>query len=157
MPNPNDGRWRDFCRIFAVCRNGAKAAEQAGYSKHSARQQAQTLLRRAHVKAEIERLEQKMCNKARLTGSAILRRVRALAKKAEAAKDFNAALRAYQMLGDRLKLWEPDAAKEGKPLKVHITYTDERSSVRKDTDKASTPADGKRTSNGRRTRANNGL
>lgn len=158
MDTNADQRWRDFARIWAVCHDGAKAARQAGYSTSNARQQAQRLLRRDYVRAEIDRLERKMCDKVRLSGSAILRKVKTLARKAETAKDFNAALRAYQMLGDRLKLWEPDAAKEGKPLKVHITYTDERSDVGKDSNKAGAAADGKRTSkDAERVKADNGL
>lgn len=83
-------KMRAFVRSFAVCRNGAQAAREAGYSEHAAREMAYKLLHRADIQAALRRVEE---GEDRLVGSRrhrVLNRLDALADRAmqaEAVRD----------------------------------------------------------------------
>jgi phage terminase small subunit len=47
---------KKFCEVYSRCLNATKAAEMAGYSKNTSRQQGARLLSNANIKSEIARL-----------------------------------------------------------------------------------------------------
>src|SRR5687767_7304659 len=46
-----------FCQQYIIDWNGARAAREAGYSERSARELANTMLRKDHIKAHIDYLK----------------------------------------------------------------------------------------------------
>lgn len=72
-------RIEKFCRAYVIDFNGAKAAETAGYSKHTARHQAQRLLTKDHVQARIAELTKKQVDKLEITAERVLQELAKLA------------------------------------------------------------------------------
>ncbi len=65
-------RQRAFCREYVLDFNGHHAAIRAGYSKTTAYNQATTLLRRADVQAEIQRLMQNIEKKTEISAARVI-------------------------------------------------------------------------------------
>lgn len=83
QPRPEDAplepRQALFCREYCIDRNGTKAAKRAGYSPHTATEQATRLLSKAHVVAEVDRLNLIRNNKLEVKADDILRQVARMA------------------------------------------------------------------------------
>lgn len=94
-----------FVAEYLVDGNGKRAATAAGYSAGNARKQAYQLLQRAHVRAAIDSARERTTRKLELTAEKVLTDISRVARKAEAAKEFSAALKGHQLLGMHLKLF----------------------------------------------------
>src|ERR1017187_4823807 len=69
-----------FCReyVATIALDGTKAAIRAGYKKSSARFQASHLLTKDNIKAEINRLKEKRCERVDVTADMVIQELRKL-------------------------------------------------------------------------------
>jgi phage terminase small subunit len=107
MPKAEDLNTREaaFVDEYLVDGIGAQAAIRAGYSEKAARQIASRLLTKANVKAAIRKALAEQEKRTLITADAVLKRIDRVARKAEAAGDFNAANAANKLLGQHYKLF----------------------------------------------------
>ena len=85
--------------------NAARSALAAGYSPKTATRIGSHLLARPRVKAAIKALQTKLLKKLDLTAEKVLADIERIANKAERSRQFNAAIRGKQLLGQHLKLF----------------------------------------------------
>ena len=62
-----------FCYEYIIDHNGTKAATRAGYSEHTAAQQACRILKKPEVQARIVELEADVCESLGLTAAKVIR------------------------------------------------------------------------------------
>lgn len=93
-----------FCREYVVDRNGTQAAIRAGYSAHTANEQAARLLANVSIRAQINRLEAANAERTALTAAGITARLLAIADKAEELDSAPGLNVARQSLMDAAKL-----------------------------------------------------
>lgn len=107
-----------FVREYLVDTTAAAAARRAGYSVKTAREQGRQLLRRPHVAAAIQAAMDARAEKTGLTAERVLIDIDRIATKAEAAKDWGAALKGRELQGKHLKLFTDKVEHSG-----HVTVT----------------------------------
>jgi len=129
MTKKQNPSWVLFCREYLKDRNGKQAAIRAGYSRKTAEVQASTILRRPKVRDLLRVLERKAILHAKIDEAQILKSVQKIAEEAHAAGKYQAALKAYELLGKRIDLFESGAQKEAIPVKIWIEKTDLRSTI----------------------------
>lgn len=88
--------------------NATKAVLAAGYAEKSARQTANRMLSKPHIKEELEKRREALQEAAGLDAVEILKGVARIAEEAPRERD---KLRAYELLGKRLDLWGKKEAK----------------------------------------------
>jgi len=91
-----------FAREFLVDHNATKAAERAGYSVHTAKQQGSRLLTFVDVVSEIATLEAAQVEVDHVDRSFVIAGLRDLAVN---AKTESSRVRAYELLGKHLRLF----------------------------------------------------
>lgn len=94
-----------FVQEYLCDLNAKQAAIRAGYSKRTADVQGSRLLSHASVREAIAAGNKKRASRLELTAEKVLTDITRIAKKAEAAAEFNAALRGHELLGKHLKLF----------------------------------------------------
>jgi len=129
MTKKHKPSWVLFCREYLKDRNGKQAAVRAHYSPRSAEMQASRLLTKAKVRNLLKELERDAIRQAKIDEAHILKNVQKIAQEAHAAGEYTAALKAYEMLGKRMDLFESGAEKEAIPVKIFIERTDARSVI----------------------------
>lgn len=98
-------RKQAFVDAYLVEPNATRAAVLAGYSKKTAKQQGSRLLSSVDVRAALEERNAKRAEKAHLSGEKVLADIDRLAKKAEEAGEYNAAIKGRELLGKHLALF----------------------------------------------------
>jgi len=91
--------------------------------------QASRLLTKAKVRNLLKELERDAIRQAKIDEAQILKSVQKIAEEAHAAGEYQAALKAYELLGKRMDLFESGAEKEAIPVKIWIEKTDARSAI----------------------------
>lgn len=91
-----------FAREFIVDRNATKAAERAGYSVRTAKQQGSRLLTNVDVRSEIAALEAVQVEVDQVNREFVINGLRDLALN---AKTESSQVRAYELLGKHLRLF----------------------------------------------------
>lgn len=117
-----------FIAEYLVDGNGTRAAIAAGYSAHNAKSQANQLLRRPRVAAEIKRRQRVLAKKLELTAEKVLGDIERIANKAERAKKYGDAIKGKELLGKHLKLFtekHEHGGIGGGPIQMHLTRADE--------------------------------
>lgn len=94
-----------FVAEYLIDGNATRAAMAAGYSERSAMRQGSDLLRAPNVKKALDAGRRRLAKKLELTAEKVLGDIARVAKKAEAAKEFSAALKGHELLGKHLKLF----------------------------------------------------
>ena len=92
-------RQKAFVAAFLKDGNATKAAEKAGYSARTAKQQGSRLLTNADVAQAVEKGQQRVAEKAELTVASHLQTLEGLRDKAIAAGQLTAAIRAEELRG----------------------------------------------------------
>jgi len=98
--NTLNARQKKFVNFYLQTGNATTAAIRAGYSKKAAAQVGARLLRNAKVRAEIEKRQQKIADKADVTTTEIISGVRRVTMKAEAVGKYDASLRGFRLLAE---------------------------------------------------------
>jgi phage terminase small subunit len=93
---------QSFAREFLVDRNATKAAERAGYSVRTAKQQGSRLLTYVDVQSEIAALEAAQVEADQVNREFVISGLRDLALN---AKTESSQVRAYELLGKHLRLF----------------------------------------------------
>lgn len=86
-----------FVAEYLVDKNGTKAAERASYK--NARIAAQRMLKRPHIQAALRAALKAQQERTLITADANLLAIDRLAKKAEKAQEFGAAIRGRELIG----------------------------------------------------------
>ena len=110
-----DHEW--FCYEYIVDHNGTKAAVRAGYSEHTAAQQACRLLKREDVQARIEELEKDLCTSLGLTAGQVITDLMAVVRRcmqAEPVKEWDYEAKEYRETGE----WMFDSKGANKALEL---------------------------------------
>ena len=84
-----------FCREYIIDHNGTKAAIRAGYSEHTAAQQASRLLKKPQIQERIEELEKDVCDALGLKAAWVVQRLMTVVDRA--------------MQAEPVKIWDPGA------------------------------------------------
>lgn len=106
-------RQKAFCHEYVVDHNSTQAYIRAGYSPQGARQGAARLLSNVDAKALIAELDQALARKAEVTAEWVVRQIRILAEAETNEVPASVKLRALELLGKRLKLWDEAEVAEG--------------------------------------------
>jgi len=93
---------QSFAREFLVDRNATKAAERAGYSVHTAKQQGSRLLTFVDVQSEITALEVAQVEADQVSREFVISGLRNLALN---AKTESKKVRSYELLGKTLRMF----------------------------------------------------
>lgn len=100
-------------REYAVDLNAKQAAIRAGYSAKTAEQQGSRLLRNVQVKGAVDALTKKRAKRLEVTADGVVQDLLRLAEKAEAFGDYTPAIRARELVGKHLGIFEKDNAQAG--------------------------------------------
>src|SRR5271165_758583 len=95
---------KNFCIEYLKDHNGTQAAIRAGYSAHTANEQAARLLAKVSVRAEITRRQERVAEKVELTAEYVLTGIRDQCERC-ATKNPSAYLKGMELLGKHLKLF----------------------------------------------------
>lgn len=85
--------------------NGVRSAIAAGYSTKTAKAIASELLRRPRVKAAIKAAQKRIAARLDLSAEKTLGDIARVAAKAEASREYGAALKGHELIGKYLKLF----------------------------------------------------
>lgn len=83
-----------FCYEYIIDHNGTKAAIRAGYSEHTAAQQASRLLKKPQITERIEELEKDVCEALGLKAAWVVQRLMTVVDRA--------------MQAEPVKIWNPE-------------------------------------------------
>ena len=103
---PLTARQAAFIPAYAASLNGVQAALVAGYSLKGAGKAANLLLKDVRIRQAVDAALEKNARNQGLTAEWVLERIKAVAVDAEAGADRTNALRALELLGKYLKLFE---------------------------------------------------
>lgn len=113
-----------FVAEYVIDLNGKQAAIRAGYSPRTAESQASRLLSNAKVKSAVASAKRKIASKLELTAEKVLADIERISNKAERSRQYNAAIRGKQLLGQHLKLFtekHEHGGIGGGPVQLQIT------------------------------------
>lgn len=116
-----------FVAEYVIDLNGKQAAIRAGYSPRTAESQASRLLSNAKVKSAVAAAKRKIAQRLELSAEKVLADIARISDKAERARQFNAAIRGQQLLGQHLKLFtekHEHGGIGGGPVQFQITETE---------------------------------
>lgn len=94
-----------FCEEYVIDLNATQAAIRAGYSSKTSVVQGSRLLSNANVQAEIQKLMNERSEKTGITAATVLERINRIANSAESKGEYQAALKANELLGKHLKMF----------------------------------------------------
>lgn len=117
-----------FVAEYLVDCKPTQAAIRAGYSERSAQSTAKELMANPKVRAAINAGKRRIAKKLDLTAEKVLADIERISNKAEKSRQFNAAIRGKQLLGQHLKLFtekHEHGGIGGGPVVMQVTSTDE--------------------------------
>lgn len=94
-----------FVEAYLIDPNGKKAAIAAGFSPKTAESQASRLLRNVKVKAALDKAIAARAERVEVKADDVLRDIDRIAKAAEGAGEYTAALKGRELLGKHLGLF----------------------------------------------------
>jgi phage terminase small subunit len=97
-----------FCDEYLIDLNAAQAAIRTGYSAKTAKETGYKLLTKVHIQAEISKRRQELAQKTAITQEWVLNNFVELHKDAKDAGDFQAAIKANELVGKHLGFFEKD-------------------------------------------------
>jgi phage terminase small subunit len=95
-----------FVAEFLIDGNATRAAMRAGYSERSARELGYRLLKKDHIRKAIDDGLARVAEKAEVTANGVLRDIRRVFEMAVLAGQYSAALKAQDLLGRHLGMWD---------------------------------------------------
>lgn len=124
MPKLANAKHERFCQEYIIDLNGAKAAERSGYSKKTARTQANQLLTKLDISERVAELKEIRSERTVITQDMVLRELKILAQ--SDFRDYGEIVKDVAHPEGRLKLkcfkeMKGDATKAIKSISEHIT------------------------------------
>lgn len=124
-----NAREEHFVAEYLIDKNAARSARDAGYSEKTARAMGHKLLRKPRVQAAITQALEEQKKRTLIEADQVLKDIERIAGKAEAAGEFNAALKGKELLGKHYKLFtekHEHGGIGGGPVVMQVTQTDEK-------------------------------
>jgi phage terminase small subunit len=118
-----------FIDEYLIDKNGSRAARAAGYSEANARATAHLMLKKPRIQTAIQAALDEQKKRTLIEADQVLKDIERIAGKAEAAGEFNAALKGKELLGKHYKLFtekHEHGGIGGGPLVMQVTQTDEK-------------------------------
>lgn len=94
-----------FVEEYLVDLNGTQAAIRAGYSPHTANEQAARLLANASIREAIEQAQAKRSRRTAITADWVLRKLVRNRQRADAAEEFAAVNKSLELIGRHLGMF----------------------------------------------------
>lgn len=94
-----------FCEEYIIDLNATQAALRAGYSSKTAYSMGQRLLKHVEIQNKIQKMMNKRSEKTAITAATVLERINRIADVAESEGEYQAALKANELLGKHLKMF----------------------------------------------------
>lgn len=102
-----------FCQEYVIDYNGTQAAIRSGYKESDAAVRASKLLRKAKVSARVRDLQQEMAQRLALSQDYVVIELVNTYKECKAVEDSKNALRALELMGKHLGMFEKRQKEEG--------------------------------------------
>ena len=102
-----------FCREYVIDYNGTQAAIRSGYKGSDAAVRASKLLRKAKVSARIRELQQEMAQRLAMSQDYVVIELVKTYQECKDAEDSKNALRALELMGKHLGMFEKRQKEEG--------------------------------------------
>ena len=102
-----------FCQEYVIDYNGTQAAIRSGYKESDAAVRASKLLRKAKVSARVRDLQQEMAQRLALSQDYVVIELVNTYKEGKAIEDSKNALRALELMGKHLGMFEKRQKEEG--------------------------------------------
>ena len=120
VSKPLAPRHAAFVRHYLKTGNATKAATLAGYSKQGSRRQGSDLLKRTDISERIQKHSEEAAKEAGMVAEEVLNRLASIARDAPHDRD---KIRALELIGRRLKLWQDEDDPEKKNAVAVINLT----------------------------------
>ena len=120
-----NARQQRFVEEYLVDLNASAAARRAGYSHKTAAVQAFDLLRNPKIIDALAAKRAEVSERVAITTDMVLGDILRIGKKAESAAEYNAALRARELLGKHLGLFTERVqltGKDGESLSLKVAF-----------------------------------
>ena len=114
-----NARQERFCEEYLIDLCAKDAAMRAGYSPTTAGLTGHRLINHDNCKARIDELKAERRQETKVTANQIVQNLRRLAQKCEDVGKTGDAIRANELLGKHIGMFNQDAGKEG--LKITLT------------------------------------
>ena len=126
---PLTGRESHFITEYLIDKNAARAARAAGYSEKTARAIGHSLLHKERIQSAIASALDEQKKRTLIEADQVLKDIERISGKAEAAGEFQAALKGKELIGKHYKLFtekHEHGGIGGGPLVMQVTPTDEK-------------------------------
>ena len=107
------GKEERFCLEYVIDYNGTRAATKAGYKETDAANRAHRLLRKAEIAARVRELEKELADRLALSQEEVVIQLRQQYEECKAEKDHKNALKALELMGKHLGMFEKTKPGEG--------------------------------------------
>lgn len=114
--NPKQQRFVDE---YLIDNNGAQAAIRAGYSIRTAREQASQILTKDSVRAYLKERSQSIADKLGIDATYVLSTTKEICDGNKRSQP-GVALKAVDLLGKHLKLWQEDDKKQSQNITLNV-------------------------------------
>ena len=98
-------QYQRFATAYVASGNATESAIMAGYSPSSARTQGSKLVARPDVQAEIEAVRQRSVAASAWDAGRVINELVATAREARDGQQYQAAVRAYELIGKHVGMW----------------------------------------------------
>jgi phage terminase small subunit len=102
-----------FAREYLIDLNATKAAIRAGYSKKTAGQQGERLLKKVEIARVVQQAMDERSKETGITAAKVLADIERVRNLAESGGEYNTALKASELQGKHLKLFTDKVQHEG--------------------------------------------
>lgn len=102
-----------FCREYVIDYNGTQAAIRSGYKAKDAAVRASKMLRKDKVAARVRELQQEMAQRLALSQDYVVIELMKTYKECKDSEDSKNALRALELMGKHLGMFEKRQKEEG--------------------------------------------
>ena len=107
------GKEERFCQEYVIDYNGTKAAIRAGYNPGDAANRAYRLMKKAEISARIRELEKDLAERLAMTQDYVVIQLRQQYDECKAIGDSKNALKALELMGKHLGMFEKVKPGEG--------------------------------------------
>lgn len=107
------GKEERFCREYVIDYNGTQAAIRAGYNQADAANRAYRLVRKAEIAARVRELEKELAERLALSQDQVVLQLKRQYDECVAEKDRKNALKALELMGKHLGMFEKTKPGEG--------------------------------------------
>lgn len=107
------GKEERFCQEYVIDYNGTQAAIRAGYNPADAANRAYRLMKKAEISARVRELEKELAERLALSQDQVVLQLKRQYDECVAEKDRKNALKALELMGKHLGMFEKAKPGEG--------------------------------------------